>query len=128
MKKIIQKKQDNENENGDGGSNKPPAFLVPIFWSKAKTFKMRGPSFWTCFAALSSHSFPTDFRPRVSQMAYIGAAGKPKKLAEGDVNKFIEKTQAPCVQRLIFLIQIAIWGHTQFSETPKHHLSTGEIW
>ena len=37
----------------------------------------------------------TDFRPRVSQMAYIGAAGKPKKLAEGDVNKFIEKTQ-PC--------------------------------
>ena len=55
MKKIIQKKQDNENENGDGGSNKPPAFRVPIFWSKAKTFKMRGPSFWTCFAALSSH-------------------------------------------------------------------------
>ena len=70
----------------------------------------------------------TDFRPRVSHMAYIGAAGKPKKLAEGDVNKFIEKTQAHCVQRLIFLIQIAIWGHTQFSETPKHHLSTGEIW
>ena len=114
-RKRVPQIQDNENEkeSSDSGT-KPPAFLVPIFWSKTKTLNMA--------QAVRIHGKPSNWLGSKPRFTHSNCPGKGYPV--------LRDTQAPSVNFWDIVKSFCLMGNSAKClnlSLPHGHVSTAQF-